>query len=410
MAMNRHEDLWRQAAAREAAGDLDGALRLARVLTAEGPGDGAAWRARGLMAIRLRAPRVAVACLKRAALLTGDGACVARCADLAWDSGARGEALALARRACVLNPAGAGAWRMRGMAGDDGGATDESLAAMGRSLCLDPTQTDLWLFLTGRAWAADRFDLAEAALDRWQARMPAPALPARSAVIAVLDDSPHSRWNIHTLLDDLRDFDGEVVVVFNGPRMVPALVDHPRIDRHAVNSANAGVARAWNIGMNLAEGAVVFILNADLHIGPGALAPLEEALHALDDAVIVGVEGQQVSHDLRTERVLTQAEITAPTPLDLVHGYCMAVHADRFHDAGMAFDPRLAPCFYEELDIGLQARARGLAVYGVPAPGIDHEWGVSRSGRPVDLFGRTIPRNAVLVRHHRMLRRKWNRG
>ena len=39
---------------------------------------------------------------------------------------------------------------------------------------------------------------------------------SRGIIIPVLDDSPHSKFNIKTLLDELEDISGEVICVFNG--------------------------------------------------------------------------------------------------------------------------------------------------------------------------------------------------
>ncbi|MBY0430567.1 MAG: glycosyltransferase, partial [Rhodospirillales bacterium] len=232
----------------------------------------------------------------------------------------------------------------------------------------------------------------------------------RSAVIAVLDDSPGARFNIISLLDDLAGFDGEVIVVFNGPAMFEALKDHPRIDKWSLNRHNVGVGRAWNIGLNQAEGAVVFVLNADLHVTPAALLEIECQLLTLPEAVIVGVGGDLL--DLRTLQptlIRQRQEVTQPMPVDRVSGYLLALHAQRFHDAGMSFDPRFSPYFHEETDIALQARAHGLKLYAVPAAGVEHDYGISCRDRPILWFGRPVETHRMQVENGLLLLEKWRR-
>ena len=76
----------------------------------------------------------------------------------------------------------------------------------------------------------------------------------RSLIIPVLDFSPHSPFNIHTLLADLQEVSGEVVCIFNSLEVFEALRHHPRIDKFCFNKSNAGVSRSWNMGINLSEG------------------------------------------------------------------------------------------------------------------------------------------------------------
>ena len=97
------------------------------------------------------------------------------------------------------------------------------------------------------------------------------ATASRSFVIPVLDFSPHSDYNIKTLLDDLFGIPGEVICIFNSRMVYEELRHHSRIDKFCYNNLNAGVSRSWNIGINMAEGRAVFIMNADLHIMPAAI-------------------------------------------------------------------------------------------------------------------------------------------
>ena len=126
--------------------------------------------------------------------------------------------------------------------------------------------------------------------------------PARSFVIPVLDFSPHSPYNINTLLDDLKNIDGEVICIFNSGEMFEKLQSHPRIDKFCFNSLNAGVSRSWNIGINLSEADAVFMLNADLHIMPQAIEKLYDYLFSLENAVLVGPQGALVDFENLTDK------------------------------------------------------------------------------------------------------------
>jgi hypothetical protein len=272
---------------------------------------------------------------------------------------------------------------------------------------LEPDKAARWDALVRTAWQAGNWSEAEIAMQRDDAIARPPAPLERSVVIPVLDYSPGAPYNIRTLLADLADFPGEVVCVFNDRGVADELASHSRIGKYAVNSHNVGVGRAWNMGLNLAEGGIVFVLNADLKIEIETLRGLEGFLRAREDAVIAGPTGE--FYDRRTlasTRYLGPGDFDAPTEVDRVGGFLFALHAERFHAAGLCFDPRLGPFFYEETDIAEKARERGLKVYAVPLRGFDHRMGISQHPRPIDYFGREVKRNHVLARNAHIVSRR----
>ncbi|HVO73259.1 MAG TPA: glycosyltransferase, partial [Ignavibacteriaceae bacterium] len=113
----------------------------------------------------------------------------------------------------------------------------------------------------------------------------------RSFVIPVLDMSPASPYNILKLLDDLNNIEGDVIIVFNSLEMADKLKDHPRINYYAAMKKNVGVSRAWNIGLNISQTPVTFILNSDLNITRETVETLEQYLLKLPDAAAVGPQG-----------------------------------------------------------------------------------------------------------------------
>ncbi len=224
--------------------------------------------------------------------------------------------------------------------------------------------------------------------------------PRRSIVIPVLDYSPNSPYDVVGLLADLEGFDGEVICIFNSAEVFADLSDHPRIDKFSLNKHNVGVSRSWNIGLNQAEGDVVFVLNADLKVSLAALDELERYLFRLPNALAVGMAGEIYDMDrLKLRATYEPGTFSAPLVVDKLSGYAFALHAERMHAAGISFDPRFSPFFCEEFDLVLKARAAGLEVYAAPVAGIEHVAGISAVDRPIIYFGRKADRLRVLIRN-----------
>ena len=232
----------------------------------------------------------------------------------------------------------------------------------------------------------------------------------RSFVIPVLDFSPHSPYSIYTLLDDLVDVPGEVICIFNSEEVFEALREHSRIDKFAYNNLNAGVSRSWNQGLQLAEGEVVYVLNADLHIGRQAIDELEHYVRTLPRAVIVGPQGSWLDLPaLQVLRYFQKGEFNEPVCTHDVSGFCFAIHHERFVANKLSFDTRFSPCFMEEWDIGLQAVQANLACWTVPVVDFEHIWGISGSApdKRIDYFGRPVTRNSILAENQRKFLDKW---
>ena len=278
--------------------------------------------------------------------------------------------------------------------------------ALSRAAQLEPNSVDAHLGLAGVSLDQGHYAEALREVESFEANRPALALPKRSVVIAVLDYSPGSSFNIRTLLEDLATFDGEVICVFNGDECFSELKDHPRIDKYALNKYNAGVSRGWNMGINLAEGDTIHILNADLKISVEMLYRLEHWVQTLPDALCVGVSAHWMDFTtLKETDRRADGQFSEPLACDLVSGQLMTLHAGRLHDAHISFDPRLAPYFSEEVDLGLKARHAGYKIYAVPETDFQHSWGISRRDRPILYFGRPVNRlrcfvyNQALVGH-----------
>ncbi|MHC4269730.1 MAG: methyltransferase domain-containing protein [Planctomycetota bacterium] len=237
-----------------------------------------------------------------------------------------------------------------------------------------------------------------------------PDIP-RSFIIPVLDFSPHSPYSIKTLLSDLEGIPGEVICVFNSREVYDKLQRHPRIDKYCFNSLNAGVSRSWNIGIDLAEGRTVFILNADIHVRPLAIEQLESYLYSLDKAVIVGPQGANIDfQNHRDIRHFAKETFSAPEQVHAVSGFFFAIHLERYHKHHLNFDVQFSPCFYEEWDIGLQVMQAGLACYVVPVKDFEHHWGVSQDKNlSVNYFGRKMAREDIFPKNREYFTNKWHK-
>ena len=154
----------------------------------------------------------------------------------------------------------------------------------------------------------------------------------RSFVIPVLDYSPASQYNIKTLLDDLNNIEGEVIVVFNSLAVAQEIADNPRIDQFAIMKNNVGVSRAWNIGLNISRTPTTFIINSDVKITKDAVDKLEEYLNTLPEAAIVGPQGSFFNfEDLKDIKYYDKGSFEEVIQVDAVSGLFFAVKTELFN-------------------------------------------------------------------------------
>lgn len=233
--------------------------------------------------------------------------------------------------------------------------------------------------------------------------------PARSFVIPVLDYSPASEYNILTLLNDLEQVEGEVIAVFNGQRVGEELQHHPRITRHAIMKQNVGVARGWNVGLNMAESNTVFIVNADAHIEPDAVTAVEDGLLRLPGAACVGPQGAFVNYALcRDYCFFDKGGFAEPLEVDAVAGFFFGVNRRLLAEHGVVFENGFTPCYFEEWDLGLQLRRAGLKSYIVPTTAYEHHWsGTIRALRSIPYMGHDETAGAILLRNRALFLAKW---
>ncbi len=323
--------------------------------------------------------------------------------------GRLGDAVTAGRQATVLQPDSAEYAAHLGATLRQADLADEAAEVFHQALTLDPNSLNATLGLASVQLDAGRFDLAADLVEAFDRRTAFPRGATQSVVIPVLDYSPGSPYNIRTLLDDLSAFTGEVICIFNDVEVFNDLRDHPRIDKFSFNKHNVGVARAWNMGINQAEGETIHILNADLKISVPMLYRLERWLLTLPDALCVGVSAHWTNFQtLKETKALNTGSFAEPIEADQVSGQLFSLHARRLHDAGISFDPRLSPYFGEETDLAIKARQSGYKIYAVPETDFVHTWGISKRDRPILCFGRPVHRLHCMTSNQTLLQRKWH--
>lgn len=231
----------------------------------------------------------------------------------------------------------------------------------------------------------------------------------RSFVIPVLDMSPASPYNIIKLLQDLEEIPGEVIIIFNSPEMAEKLKDHPRINYYATMKKNVGVSRAWNIGLNISQTPVTFILNSDLNISRETIEKLEDHLLKLPDAAIVGPQGSFFNfYKAKDLAYFNKNTFNTPIEVDAVSGFFFAVKTDLFNNGVLKFDNQYTPCYFEEWDMGLQIKITGLKSYIVPLIGYNHEWsGSIRALKVIKYLDKEETAGEILNRNKALFLNKW---
>ena len=233
----------------------------------------------------------------------------------------------------------------------------------------------------------------------------------RSFIIPVIDYAPASQYNIKTLLDDLEKIEGEVIVIFNSEKVANEIKDDPRIDYYAVMKKNVGVARAWNIGLNIARTPLAFIINSDVHVKKSVISDIEQALISFPKAAMVGPQGSFFHFDkLADLHYFDKDKFNEPQEVDAVSGFLFGIRKKYFDEFNLSFENKFTPCYFEEWDIGLQIKRAGLASYVIPSFDYDHEWsGSIRSMRKINYYDKSETAVEIHSRNSKIIIDKWEK-
>lgn len=198
----------------------------------------------------------------------------------------------------------------------------------------------------------------------------------------------------------------EVIVVCNGSD--DDLRDYVRqssvIDRYCLNSTNVGVARAWNMGAQLADGKYLCYLNDDVAVGEGALEQLAAYLESDPNVGQVGPAGS-FWRDCRHERFV---EANGPVEADVVSGFAFMLRSETFHHLG-GFDVGFTPAGCEEIDLSYRIRKAGLKCIVDPGVAIKHfhHHGVSAHRTDIHYMGQVVDTETLNERNSAYFSKKW---
>jgi len=232
----------------------------------------------------------------------------------------------------------------------------------------------------------------------------------RSFVIPVLDYAPASKYNIKTLLSDLEKIEGKLIIVFNDETVANQIKDNPRINNYAVMKKNVGVARAWNLGLNMSETPITFILNSDIHIENDVVEKVSSLIEWRKDAAMVGPQGSYFSFKDRADFMyFDKGKFDTTLTVDAVSGFLFGVNSYLFDKHGLKFENKFTPCYYEEWDIGLQIKRANLKSYIIPSVSYDHIWGGSiGSYKKIKYLDKEETAKDILNRNANIFTNKWN--
>ncbi len=199
----------------------------------------------------------------------------------------------------------------------------------------------------------------------------------------------------------------EIIVVCNGQdkELIDFVRSHPQINRYCINSTNVGVARAWNMGAQLADGDLLCYLNDDVAVGEGALEKLCQAL--LEDSTIgeIGPAGSYWKNCKHERFVESQNAVAA----DVVSGFCFLMRSDLFHKLG-GFDIDFTPAGCEEIDMSYRVRQAGYKCIVDQSVDIKHfhHHGVSAQKIEINYMGKVIDTETLHLINSKKFKEKWD--
>jgi GT2 family glycosyltransferase len=236
-----------------------------------------------------------------------------------------------------------------------------------------------------------------------------------SVVIPTVVGWPRLREHLPLLMRLIGSTNEVIVVGDQNDPQIPRDLDGRC--RSTINARRRGFGPSCNVGAALARGRYVLFLNDDVQLGDGALDALAAVLE--DDRVtatgpnVVSVRlGRSESatelswhHGVLEAR---QGPVTSRGLVDVpyVCGAALAVRRDAFWAVG-GFDERLAPYFWEDVDLSLRLRFAGGRCVVVSDVVVEHRHGATISREPGGRRQRVYERNRLLVSWANLRGRQW---
>jgi GT2 family glycosyltransferase len=217
------------------------------------------------------------------------------------------------------------------------------------------------------------------------------------------------RYTIREVLQDLSEnvkLPFEVIVICNGndPELIEFVRTHGDIGKYCINSVNAGVARSWNMGAQMAEGSALCFLNDDVSVGPGAVESLYEALFSSMDIGQVGPTGARWKGSEHDYFVGVEQMENA----DAIAGYCFMLRDDLYRKLG-GFDVAYSPAGFEEIDMSFAIRKAGFRCVVMPKLAFHHyhHHGVSAYRSEIHYLSNVIDTATLHERNKAYFKTKW---
>lgn len=214
----------------------------------------------------------------------------------------------------------------------------------------------------------------------------------------------------------------EIVVVDNGSKPAEKTIVRDACGLHKARlielNQNLFFGEANNIGVEAARGDIVLLLNNDVVVTPGYIAPLLHALETAHRAGAVGAElrypdgrlqeaggyvrpdGWTIRHGLARAPASILSEAGSHI-VDYCSAACLLLRRDIFLEAG-GFDPLFDPGYFEDVDLMLRLRAMGLFTYYCAGTAVIHK----ESATSKTIW--SSPRRAAIInRNHRKFVERW---
>lgn len=192
------------------------------------------------------------------------------------------------------------------------------------------------------------------------------------------------------------------------------------------NETNRGFSRAVNRAAAAARGAVLVVINQDLHLQPNSLKIVHEFLSSKNAVAggalsypdgseqpscgpfptLAGTVGRLVLPRRMRKYRLTRPNTNEPQPVDWVTGAFIGFRRELF-DAVGGFDEDYF-MYYEDVDFCLRARRAGFQSYFLPTAGAIHLAPYSDRGGAPDWLRREVRRSQMT--YFRKHRPGWEHG
>lgn len=202
----------------------------------------------------------------------------------------------------------------------------------------------------------------------------------------------------------------EIIVIvndINNQELVDYVRNSKQISKYAINSSNAGVARSWNMGGDLAEGDYLCFCNDDVEFtDKTAFGQLVNILKEDNSIGEIGPAGGRWYRDASGPRT----GLNTMEEADEISGFFFLIPTNVFEKTG-GFDNNYTPAGCEEIDMSFKIRSLGFKCMVVPNTGIIHHGnhGVSSKRTLVRYFNHEIDTIELDKKNKAYFLKKWYR-